>query len=212
MAEVSPSGPPETDHYFSATPASAEQRRERQVLLAGRDYTVQVASGIFSPDGVDRGTAVLLAQVPPPPAQGTFLDLGCGWGPIALTLALHSPQATIWAVDVNTRALDLMRRNAEQLGTQGIRVAEPSEVAAETTYDLIWSNPPIRIGKAALHELLQTWLPRLAPGGEAYLVVAKQLGADSLQSWLAGQFPDLSVSRYASDKGFRVLQLTRPAD
>ena len=107
---------------------------------------------------------MLLDEVPAPPGTGTFLDLGCGWGPIAISLALHSPDATTWAVDVNERALDLMRGNATCLGLP-IRAALPDTVPDEVRFDLIWSNPPIRIGKAALHDLLRTWLPRLAPLG-----------------------------------------------
>ena len=108
--------------------------------------------------------AVLLAQVPAPPPAGTFLDLGCGWGPIALTLGRTAPEATVWAVDVNERALDLLRRNAARLGLDNVRVARPDAVPPTERFDLIWSNPPIRIGKAALHELLRAWLPRLASG------------------------------------------------
>lgn len=197
-----------TEHYFSAEPATAEKQRRITVELAGAEREVTVASGIFSPDGIDRGTAVLLREVPKPPAAGEFLDLGCGWGPLALTLALLAPEAQVWAVDVNERALDLLRRNALGLGLSGVRAGTASSVPDEVRFDLIWSNPPIRIGKAALHDLLRTWLPRLREGGTAYLVVAKQLGADSLQRWLAETFPAYAVDRYATEKGFRVLRVS----
>jgi len=197
------------DHYFSAEPASPAELREREVVLAGRPVTVQTAGGIFSPDGIDKGTAVLLKHVPAPPETGTFLDLGCGWGPMALTLALHSPAATVHAVDVNQRALDLVRRNAAALGC-AVTALAPEDVPDHTTYDLIWSNPPIRVGKAVLHEMMRTWLPRLAPGGEAWLVVQKNLGADSLLKWLATEFPDLAVDRPATSGGFRLIRVARP--
>lgn len=197
------------DHYFTAEPASPAELRERQVVLAGRPVTVQTAGGIFSPDGIDKGTAVLLKHAPDPPATGTFLDLGCGWGPMALTLALHSPDATVHAVDVNQRALDLVRRNAAALGCT-VTAATPQEVPEHTAYDLIWSNPPIRVGKAVLHELMRTWLPRLAPGGQAWLVVQKNLGADSLQAWLAREFTDLVVDRPETSGGFRLIRVVRP--
>lgn len=209
--EPAPSG----DHYFTARPASADALRPLPVRLADQDVEVLTAAGIFSPDGVDKGTRVLLAQAPAPPPTGTFLDLGCGWGPLALTLALESPEAVVHAVDVNERALDLTRRNAELLDRRGIRVARPHDVDREVRFDLIWSNPPIRIGKQALHDLLLTWLPRLsdAEGASAYLVVQKNLGADSLQTWLAQTLPDrmgpVQVTREASSKGFRVLRLAR---
>ncbi len=200
---------PSSDHYFTAEPASAGDLRTVRARLAGRDVEVVSAAGVFSPDGVDKGTRVLLAEVPPTPDAGTFLDLGCGWGPLALTLALQAPAATVYAVDVNRRALDLCRRNAEALALTGIVTAEPHEVPQGLQFDLIWSNPPIRVGKAALHAMLSTWLPRLAPGGAAYLVVQRNLGADSLHAWLSDAQPDLVVERHASDKGFRVLAVHR---
>lgn len=196
-----------SDHYFTAQPASDGERRELTTRLAGRDVAVETAGGIFSPGGLDKGTSVLLDEVPAPPATGTFVDLGCGWGPIALTLGLLSPEADVWAVDVNERALDLARRNATALGCDRVQVVHPDEVT-DTPFDLIWSNPPIRVGKAVVHELMRTWLPRLAPDGEAYLVVSKNLGSDSLARWVEAEL-GLTVTRVASRKGFRVLRVTR---
>lgn len=204
-----------TDHYFSAEPASDEALRHVRTRLAGRDVEVATAAGIFSPDGIDKGTRVLLDTAPPPPAAGTFLDLGCGWGPLALTLALESPAATVHAVDVNERALDLARRNASALGCTGVQVSRPQNLDPDTTFDLIWSNPPIRVGKQALHELLLLWLTRLSGDGDAaaYLVVQKNLGADSLHTWLTETLPEqmgsVAVTREASSKGFRVLRVSR---
>lgn len=201
----------ENDHYFTAQPASPSEQRTLTVRLAGRDATVRVAPGIFSPDGIDKGTAVLLREVPPPPAAGDLLDLGCGWGPIALTLGLLSPEARIWAVDVNERALDLARANAQSLGITHFHAGTPDSVPDGVRFRAIWSNPPIRVGKKVLHEMLRTWLPRLEAGGTAYLVVQKNLGSDSLQRWLEGELPQSSyaVGRVASDKGFRVLTVSR---
>src|SRR5688572_28844285 len=176
----------EHDHYFTAAPASADERHRLRVRLAGREVEVEVAPGIFSPGGLDKGTAVLLDEAPAPPPSGTFLDLGCGWGPIALTLGLLSPRATVHAVDVNQRALDLARRNAAALGLPGVRPTTADGIPDAVRFDLIWSNPPIRVGKAVLHDLLRTWLPRLAPDGVAHLVVQKNLGSDSLQHWVEG--------------------------
>ncbi|WP_456846114.1 class I SAM-dependent methyltransferase [Cellulomonas sp. P5_C6] len=194
----------EHDHYFTAQPASPDERRLLRVRLAGRDVEVETAGGIFSPDHVDLGTRVLLEHVPAPPAEGDLLDLGCGWGPIALTLALESPGARVWAVDVNERALDLTRRNAERLGATNVRAVTPDGVPDDVAFAAIWSNPPIRVGKEALHAMLTLWLGRRAPGGEAQLVVGKNLGADSLQRWIAAEL-GVVVDRTASAKGFRVL-------
>ena len=192
------------EHYFTAAPASADERRPLAVRLAGRPVRVTVAGGVFSPGGLDKGTAVLLDEVPDPPASGTLLDLGCGWGPIALTMGLLSPEADVWAVDVNERALDLAAGNARALGLSRVRAVPPEAVPDDVEFDVIWSNPPIRVGKAALHELLRTWRPRVAPAGTAYLVVSKNLGADSLQRWLETDL-GLACHRLASHKGFRVL-------
>ncbi len=199
----------EQDHYFTAAPASADERRRLRVRLAGREVEVDVAPGIFSPGGLDKGTVVLLDEAPAPPPTGTFLDLGCGWGPVALTLALRSPGATVWALDVNERALDLTRRNAEALGLQGVRATTADGIPGDLRFDLIWSNPPIRVGKAVLHDLLRTWLPRLTPSGVAQLVVQRNLGSDSLQRWIGTEL-EMPCTRLTSSKGFRVLEVRQP--
>ncbi|MFC4243122.1 class I SAM-dependent methyltransferase [Gryllotalpicola reticulitermitis] len=198
------------DHYFSASPESDPKLRPIRVRLAGRDLTVTTAAGVFSPDHVDVGTSVLLASTPSPPPGGQLLDLGCGWGPVALSLALGSPHATVWAVDVNERALDLVRRNAESLGLTNVNAVRPEDVPADASFMTIWSNPPIRVGKSELHNLMQTWLPRLEPGSDAWLVVARNLGSDSLQRWLDASLPaEFGTTRATTSKGFRVLRVRR---
>lgn len=199
-----------SDHYFSASPASADERRSIAVELNGQRHQVQTAPGIFSPAGLDKGTAVLLEHVPTP--RGRILDIGCGWGPIALTAALQSPESEVFGVDVNERSIDLAKLNAQSMGLSKITVGTPDSVDPDLEFDTIWSNPPIRIGKEALHELLLLWLPRLAPGGDAWLVVQKNLGSDSLQKWLGTQLPaDWKITREATAKAFRVLKVARPA-
>jgi len=188
-----------------------------RVHLAGRDVDVETAGGIFSPGHVDLGTSVLLRSVPPlsVPDGGAVLDLGCGWGPIALTMAYELadagvPDATVWSVDVNERALDLLRGNAARLGLGAVRAVTPDEVPDDVSFAAIWSNPPIRVGKEALHALLLRWLPRLVVGGSAHLVVGRNLGADSLHAWLSETFAGTAeVTRVASAKGFRVLEVLR---
>lgn len=200
----------EPEHYFSATPGGELVPRTIAVRLAGRDLKVTTAGGVFSPDRLDAGTSVLLAHVPAPPPGGNLLDLGCGWGPIAITLALESPRATVWAVDVNERALELVRRNASDLGLANIRACRPEEVPADVEFTTIWSNPPIRVGKSELHSMLRQWIPRLEPGSDAWLVVARNLGSDSLHRWLQGEFPkEFAFLRAATNKGYRVLRCRR---
>lgn len=197
-------------HYFE-TPAATAERHLVRATIWGQDYEFVSAPGVFSAHRLDLGTQVLFRQTAPPPSQASrLLDLGCGFGPIAIVLATHCPQARVDAVDVNELALQLTRENAERhnLGAR-VRTAHPDALATDGDYDEIWSNPPIRIGKQALHELLAKWLPRLRPGGVAWLVVGKNLGADSLQAWLTAQ--GWPTERVASAKGFRVLRAARPA-
>jgi 16S rRNA G1207 methylase RsmC len=199
-----------TEHYFSAQPAGEFRTTEIAVRLAHGDYTVETAGSIFSPDHIDAGTEQLLYSVPTPPETGNFLDLGCGWGPLALTLAIEAPEASIYAVDVNERALELTTRNATRLGLANITVGLPGSIEPTVNFNLIWSNPPIRVGKAELHDIMKTWLPRLNVAGEAYLVVAKHLGADSFEKWLESEFEAThSVTREDTRKGFRIIKVVR---
>lgn len=199
-----------SDHYFTASPASPEHLRKITVNLAGRELEVTTAGGVFSPDHVDAGTAVLFAHTPPLPPGGHFLDLGSGWGPISLSMALAAPRATIWAVDVNERALDLVRRNAEAHGLTNVNACLPEDVPADISFRTIRSNPPIRVGKSVLHDMLEQWIPRLDDRSDAWLVVQRNLGADSLQRWLAATFaPGYSVHRTATSKGFRILKIRK---
>ena len=189
------------------TPAAPFTREPLTASVWGRDLALVSGSGVFSRGHLDTGTAVLFRETEPPGAGATFLDLGCGYGVVAAALATARPDAEVWAVDVNERALLLTRENAASLGLDGVRAALPDDVPEDVVFDEIWSNPPVRIGKAALHDLLLQWLPRLGPGGRAVLVVGKNLGADSLQRWLGDQ--GWPTTRLASAKGFRVLEVRR---
>lgn len=201
-----------SEHYFTASPATPAEERSHVFEVRGREHRVTTASGVFSADRLDKGTQVLLDHVPEPPESGTFLDLGCGWGPITLALADAAPEATVLATDVNERSLALAARNAADAGHVRVRAVEAGALLAELResgqrLDLIWSNPPVRVGKEALHRLMLDWLPLLSDDGEAWLVVGKNLGADSLATWLGAQ--GYSVEKAASSKGFRVLRVTR---
>ena len=198
------------DHYFSQEPSSPLKPKTIQIPVAGEMVDVTTASGTFSPAQLDFGTEVLIEQMDLAPVSGNLLDLGCGWGPIALNLAKLRPNTKVWAVDVNTRSVELTQANAKNLGISNINAVLPDQVPAELPFSGIWSNPPIRIGKKELHELLLMWLPRLETGGEAYLVVQKNLGSDSLQKWLTEELATgFEVSRYTSIKTYRVLKIKK---
>ncbi|CAM3846485.1 methyltransferase [Nocardiopsis rhodophaea] len=217
-------------HYFDSDPDAAHRRATVDLVLADLHLRLETDRGMFSPDKVDLGTRVLLESVPAPPAHGRLLDVGCGYGPIALTMAARAPEASVVGVDVNRRAVRLAQGNAAKnhldnvdfyvVDADGNPAESPSDQAAPGTdaaaappalagpFDAIWSNPPIRIGKPALHGLLRTWLRRLAPGGTAHLVVQKNLGADSLHRWLESE--GHPTERAASRAGFRILRVHRP--
>lgn len=225
------------DHYFSASPSASAVTTERRVHLQGIEYTVATQPGVFAHERVDKGTAVLLDKVPfPEMAPGKLaVDVGCGWGPITIALAAavrdslteasgggaanggaaDSGAAEVWGVDVNERSLELTENNLRRAGLWegpgfASAIYSPTEAFAalgERKVSLIWSNPPVRIGKEALHDLLVSWLSVLADDGVAYLVVQRNLGADSLQKWLQGQ--GFSCEKLASAKGFRVLETRR---
>lgn len=207
-----------TQHYFTESPSGDFTPREIEVELKGAPRRLLTAGGVFSPEHLDQGTSVLLATLdaldplesletsPDADAAGPILDIGCGWGPIALAAALEHPAREVWAVDVNERSLELTRANAERLGLTNVRVSRPEDVPSDIVFAEIRSNPPIRVGKQVLHDILTTWLPRLTPGAAAYLVVAKHLGADSLARWIDETFDSLEVERVARKKRFHVLR------
>jgi 16S rRNA (guanine1207-N2)-methyltransferase len=178
-------------------------------VLPDLHLELQTDAGVFSAARLDPGTRLLLDTVPPPPGEGNLLDLGCGYGPLALVLASRSPGAAVWAVDVNQRALGLCAANAARAGLDNVRCVTPDQPGLPGQLAAIWSNPPIRIGKQALHALLTDWLGRLAPGGSAHLVVQRHLGADSLHRWL--EEAGWPVTRVAARTGYRVLRADAPA-
>ncbi len=196
-----------SEQYFAAEPTAAHRYGSVHVILPDVHLELETDAGVFSASRLDPGTRILLDTAPPPPAAGDLLDLGSGYGPLALVLAARSPGARVWAVDVNQRALALTAANAERAGLGNVTAAGPDDPGLPAEFGLILSNPPIRIGKIALHELMARWLARLAPGGAAYLVVQRNLGSDSLHQWLTES--GWAVRRAAARSGYRVLEVKR---
>lgn len=195
-------------HYFSEQPVGQQKISDVEFELEGQSFSLKASSGTFSSTRLDAGTKVLLKESNHFPHEGTVLDIGCGWGPISLAIASLRPGTEVYGLDINSRSLEMAKLNAASLGLENFHAVLKDEIPADLLFDAIWSNPPIRIGKAALHQLLETWIPRLKPGGSAMLVVQKQLGAESLQAWLSESFADFQVTRHSIDKGYRVIRVT----
>lgn len=192
--------------YFDSQPTVPSKPQRIELHLPDWSIELDTDRGVFSPDRVDPGSKLLVLEGPPAvPTDRRIADIGAGYGPIALVLAHRNPDATIYAIEVNERARALCAANAARLGLRNVVVAEPGDIPHDLVFDRIWSNPPIRIGKAALHELLRRWLGQLAPTGSAHLVVQKHLGADSLARWL--QTEGFTVTRRASRKAYRLLDI-----
>lgn len=198
------------EHYFSADPSGPSERQRLRLHLPDLTLDLVTDRGVFSAERVDAGTKILLTEASmPADLSGPVLDLGCGYGPIAVTIARRAPATTVWAVDVNERALGLTVENAAAAGVADrVRPVLPAGVPGDVRFTAIYSNPPIRIGKPALQDLLTTWLARLSSDGVAWMVVQKHLGSDSLAAWLRTSGYD--VERTSSRIGYRILAV-RPA-
>jgi 16S rRNA (guanine1207-N2)-methyltransferase len=197
-------------HYFDEDPKVSS--RPRQIQLALPDVTLDLTTdnGVFAADAVDTGTKLLLLEAAhPPKGAQRLLDLGSGYGPIALTVATRAPKATVWAVDVNARARKLCFENAAAAGLDNVKVATPEQIGPGLHFDAIYSNPPIRIGKGRMRDLIRQWLPRLELDGHAELVIHKKLGSDSFAEWLERE--GWNVERVRSRQGYRILSVRRGA-
>ena len=196
-------------HYFTARPEVRSSPHTVDLVLQDLELAFETDGGVFSAGRIDAGTFQLLQVAPSPPPRGNLLDLGTGYGPIAIALARRSPDAVVWAVDVNERALELVKHNMDRARVTNVVPARPEDVPPEVTFTAIYSNPPIRVGKVILHDMLDRWLGRLEGGGRCFLVVQKHLGSDSLARWLNER--GFTTRRLASKKGYRILEVESPA-
>jgi len=190
------------DHYYTENPASAHDERRVAVRALGQALTFTTDAGVFSRDGLDRGTEVLLNALPP--LSGRVLDLGCGWGAVGVALGKANPALEIVMTDVNARAAELSRRNARDNGVAATVVQGDGFEAVTGRFDAIVTNPPIRAGKAVIYGLFERARDYLTPGGALYIVIRKQQGAPSALKFLKERYA--SVEILDREAGFWVLR------
>lgn len=193
-----------SDHYYTETPNSEHDERRVTLVALGNELTFTTDAGVFSRDGLDRGTEVLLDALPP--LAGRVLDLGCGWGPVGVALGKKYPGLEIVMTDINTRAADLARRNLAQNGVRATVLQGDGFDPVEGLFDAIVTNPPIRAGKAVIYGLFDRARDFLKPGGALYLVIRKQQGAPSALKFLKERYREAEVIDRGS--GFHVIRAT----
>lgn len=199
------------DHYYSRDPESERDLREFDTDIRGRTFTFMTDASVFSRRGIDYGTYALIERLPLP-LQGDVLDLGCGYGPIGLSVAVFSPEASVTLVDINRRALELCRINAEKNGLDPMEVVLSDGVSALPGRYFHWiiTNPPIRAGKRIVYRLFEQAYERLQESGEFWLVIHKKQGAPSALKKLQTLFPEVMV--VARDKGYRIIRCKKTFD
>ena len=190
------------EHYYTETPTSAHDQRRIALKALGNELTFVTDAGVFSRDGLDRGTEVLLNALPP--LAGRVLDLGCGWGAVGVALGKRWPDLDIVMTDINSRAVELARRNLAENGVRATVVQGNGFAAVEGSFDAIITNPPIRAGKAVIYGLFAQARERLKPGGALYVVIRKQQGAPSALKYLKEVYGQAETVDRGS--GFHVLR------
>lgn len=198
------------DHYYSSKPQSASNRQTFAATLRGFAFRLTSDAGVFSRDGVDYGSRVLIDLMEIEP-NAEVLDVGCGYGPMGLTAARLAPQGHVTMIDINERAVELARLNAANNGIGNVTFL-PSDLFAAVdgrTYDAILTNPPIRAGKAVVHRLFAEAYEHLRPGGSLWIVIQNKQGAPSARAKLEELFGEDNVVEVGKDKGFRVYRSTK---
>lgn len=191
------------EQYFSENPQSPHRPGQCKAVYRGRESTFETDAGVFSREGVDKGTATLLGALPD--LSGGVLDLGCGWGAAGICAAKAFPKIRLTMVDINTRAVELSRENAKRNGVNA-RVLQSDGFGSlgDELFSFILLNPPIRAGKQVIYGLFTQCAGRLAPGGAVYLVIRKQQGAPSALAFLKTIFKNAQVVK--KEAGFWVIK------
>lgn len=198
-----------SQHYYSRIPESLSQPKEITAHVCGRDFTFQTDSGVFSKYQFDFGSKVLVESFLSHSLQAMevdILELGSGYGPIAIILGECLAHSYITGVEINERAVALARKNALNRGLTRVDFLEgdASQDLGQARYDYVLTNPPIRAGKAVIQAFVQTAYQSLKPGGSLWLVIQKKQGAPSMKQYMMDLFGH--VDRVALEKGYWVLK------
>ncbi|WHX40734.1 class I SAM-dependent methyltransferase [Mesobacillus sp. AQ2] len=195
-----------TEHYYSRKPSTESNPVKWQSELKGNTFRFKTDSGVFSKKEVDFGSRLLIDTFELKKADGMVLDVGCGYGPIGLSIARAYPEAMVHMVDVNERAIMLAKENASENKVDNVKIYESDRLngVEEDGFDAILTNPPIRAGKKIVHDIFEQSFQRLAEGGELWVVIQKKQGAPSAMEKMKELFGDVEVE--AKSKGYFILK------
>lgn len=195
------------EQYFTPNPLSKSNPRSIELDYRGRRFIFKTDSGVFSKDGLDEGSRVLLDSLGEA-VSGRVLDIGCGWGPVGIIVAALNPNASLCFSDVNERALKLTEENLRLNHISAQVLQSDGFERLEGFYDHILFNPPIRSGKENIYRLFRESADHLSPSGYLHIVIRKQQGAESAQRYLSTLFTE--VIRTARSSGYHVLRCFNP--
>lgn len=192
-----------SEHYYTNTPTSESNKRLFEVTFLGHPMRFYTDAGVFSKGELDKGTALLLSQLPP--LSGTALDLGCGWGAIGVTLVKQNPTLKVTMADINERAAALAKENLKLNGINArVLQSDGFEKIGTEQFDTIVTNPPIRAGKQVIYDLFEKSRSHLTDGGSLYMVIRKQQGADSAVKFLKTIYAEVTVLKKSG--GFDIIR------
>jgi 16S rRNA (guanine1207-N2)-methyltransferase len=189
-------------HYFENQSVKDDKKYTVQFTLAQRTYTLHASRGVFSKKTLDTGTEILLKILLQETLSGSFLDLGCGYGPVGCVMASVHPELDVTLVDINHRAVADALHNAQQLGLDLQGVVSDGLNELSRMFDGIAFNPPIRAGKQSIYNLYRQSKEHLTPSGALYVVIRKDKGALSHVTYLETLFS--KVTLLTRDKGYHV--------
>lgn len=194
-----------SQHYYSQQPEVRHARRTIDTVLRGKKFRFTSDAGVFSKGDIDYGSRVLIETMVIP-SNASVLDVGCGYGPIGISAAYLAPEGHVTMVDINSRAVELARENAGQNGIRNVTVMESDVLGAlnDQKFDVILTNPPIRAGKAVVHQIFEEAFDHLNEGGVLWIVIQKKQGAPSAVAKLESLFP--LVEEVGKDRGYRIIK------